>query len=67
MRPSLLNGETPTRPARLWGEGESRAALLRDLLAAHDLEARRRPEAAKWREALRIAWRRLRGRHAARH
>ena len=63
MKPEVLNGDDEVRPRRLWGEGEmSRLDVMRELLAAHELDQRRRPEAAKWRDVLRVMWTRLRGR-----
>ena len=63
MKPEVLNGDDEARPRRLWGEGEmSRLDVMRELLAAHELDQRRRPAAAKWRDVLRVMWTRLRGR-----
>ena len=63
VKPEVLNGDDELRPRRLWGEGEmSRLDVMRELLAAHELDQRRRPAAAKWRDVLRVMWTQLRGR-----
>ena len=62
VKPEVLNGDDEVRPRRLWGEGEmSRLAVMRELLAAHELDQRRRPAAAKWRDVLRAVVAGLRG------
>jgi len=63
VKPEVLNGDDELRPRRLWGEGEmSRLDIMRELLEAHELDQRRRPAAAKWRDVLRVMWTQLRGR-----
>ena len=62
MKPEVLNGDDELRPRRLWGEGEmSRLDVMRELLQAHELDQRRRPAAATWRNVLRAVVAGLRG------